>query len=184
MSIKTVRIFALILLIIILFSKQFQILYYFFVLFISLEYLNQNEKYNSIYNYRLLNAIFVSYAVFICIERGRPTQFYPFIEIIINSIEHLLFGFVICLKIAVYYSILKNKISLKGNELIRIAVTFNIIGFANEFFQNWYKHQSLWQLNIDSRKDILMNIFGTLIFILFYKKINNKIHIQTTKILK
>ena len=181
MSLKTVRIFALVILLIILYSKQFQILYYFPVMFISLEYLNQNKQYNTQYNYKLLNAIFVSYVLFICIDRGRPTQFYPLIEIIINSIEHLLFGFIICIKIAVYYSILKHKILLKRNELIMIAVTFNIFGFLNEFFQNWYKHQSQWQLKFDSRKDILMNIIGTLLFIILYQKINKQIHLIEIK---
>lgn len=159
-----------------LYSRQYQILYYFPIMFLSLEYLNSNEQYRTQFRYKILNGIFIAYLLFICIDRGRPVKFYLNIELVINSIEHVLLGFIICIKIAVYYLLLKRKLILKRNELIWIAIGFNIIGFLNEFFQNWYKHQSLWKLNFDSQKDIVMNIIGTILFIVFYKKINKSIH--------
>lgn len=159
-----------------LYSRQYQILYYFPIMFLSLEYLNSNEQYRTQFRYKILNGIFIAYLLFICIDRGRPVKFYLNIELVINSIEHVLLGFIICIKIAVYYLLLKKKLLLKRNELIGIAISFNIVGFLNEFFQNWYKHQPLWKLSFDSQKDILMNIIGTILFIVFYKKINKSIH--------
>lgn len=180
MSVSKVRVFAFLLLLSIILTKQYQILYYYPVMFLSLEYLNTNKQYISAYNYKLLNTIFVAYVSFICIDRGRAYKFYDGIEIIINSIEHMLFGFIICIKMAVYYSIIKSKSTLQKKERLGIVIVFNIFGFLNEFFQNWYKHQSLWQLSFDSRKDIFMNITGTLLFYFLFEKINRIVHLKNS----
>ena len=180
MSVSRVRVFAVFILLSIILSKQYQLLYYYPVMFISLEYLNSNKQYISAYNYKLLNALFVGYVLLICIDRSRPYKFYDGIEIIINSFEHLLFGFIICIKMAVYYSIFQNKLTLQKNERLGIVIVFNIFGFLNEFFQNWYKHQSQWHLNFDSRKDILMNIIGTLLFYFLFEKINRMVHLKNS----
>jgi hypothetical protein len=92
----------------------------------------------------------------------------------------MLFGFIICIKMAVYYSIFQHKLTLKKNERLGIVIVFNIFGFLNEFFQNWYKHQSQWQLNFDSRKDILMNITGTFLFYFLFEKINRMVHLKNS----
>jgi phosphatidylglycerophosphate synthase len=89
-----------------------------------------------------------------------------------------LFGFIICLKASIYYTILKKEKILNIAELTKIIVFFNILGFFNEFFQNWYKHQSIWQLTFDSKKDILMNLIGSIAFVVYYQKINNKLQVQ------
>lgn len=175
MSIKTVRILYPLILLMIMLSKEYEILYYFPVMLISLEYLNHKKQYTEHYNYKLLNAVFIGYVLFICIDRGRPSKFYDVIEIMINSVEHLLFGFIICMKAAVYLSIFKERWQLSKNELLTIALIFNILGFLNEFFQNWYKHQAQWKLNGDSQKDILMNIIGSSIFVILYLKVNKRI---------
>jgi hypothetical protein len=138
---------------------------------ISLEYLNKNKIYLNTYNYKQLNTIFIAYVLFVAIERGRPFAFNQAIEIILNSIEHILFGFVICLKTSVYYSIIKKIKKLRNIELLKIIIFFNIFGFLNEFFQNWYKDKYIWQLSFDSKKDIIMNIIGSILFILLYQKL-------------
>lgn len=174
MSIKQTRFLSLCILLIIIISKQFQILYYLPIMIISLEYLNKNEIYLNTYNYKQLNTIFIGYVLMVSLERGRPFVFNQGIEMILNSIEHILFGFVICLKTSIYYSIFKRIKSLQNVELIKIVIVFNLFGFINEIFQNWYKHKAIWQLSFDSRKDIIMNIIGSIIFILLYKKIQKK----------
>jgi hypothetical protein len=145
---------------------------------ISIEYLNSNKNYIQSYNYRLTNSIFISFVLFITLDRGRPFLFNNSVEIILNSIEHALFGFIICLKASIYYTILKKEKILNIAELTKIIVFFNILGFFNEFFQNWYKHQSIWQLTFDSKKDILMNLIGSIAFVVYYQKINNKLQVQ------
>jgi len=178
MTIKHVRLTSILILIIVVVSKQLQILYYFPIMIISLEFLNHNKQYLHSFNFKILNAVFISYVLFICIDRGRPSQFNVATELVINSLEHLLFGFIICVKASIYYSLFKKENKLKQQTLILIALGFNIFGFANEFFQNWYKQQSLWQVNFDSAKDILMNIIGSIIFIILYSKIDKRIHNQ------
>lgn len=181
MTIQKIRILSVFILLLIIVSNQYQILYYFPIMLISLEYLNRNKDFITNYNFKILNAIFIGYVIFICLDRARSFQITVAIELIINSIEHILFGFIISLKASIYYSILKQKFNLKQQQLIWIAIVFNIFGLFNEFFQNWYKHQSLWQLNFDSKKDIIMNIIGSLIFIFLYQKININIRNKIIK---
>ncbi len=165
-------------LVMVLVSAQFQILYYLPVMWCSIEYLNRQPRFLQQFNAGIINFVFAAYVFFICIDRGRPFQFNDTIELIINSIEHVLFGLIICMKAAIYLSIFSNKPLLSKPELISIAVIFNIFGFLNEFFQNWYKHQPLLQLNFDSRKDILMNIIGSVLLIILYARINHRIQNQ------
>lgn len=175
MNLKQVRYSLLFIILIIIITKQYQIFFYLPVMTISIEYLNHNKSYINSYNYKLINCIFISFVLFITINRGRPIIFNNFIEIILNAIEHTIFGYIICLKTSVYYTILKKDKILSITELVKIAICFNIFGFLNEFFQNWYKHQSIWHLTFDSKKDILMNIIGSLFFILTYQKIQKNI---------
>jgi hypothetical protein len=181
MNIQQTRFLSVIILLIIVITNQYQILNYLPIMVISLEYLNRNKIYLTTYNYKLLNSIFIGYVLFICLDRGRPFEFTVLIEMIFNSIEHMLFGFVICLKASVYYSILKKKQTLSITELIKIVLVFNVFGFFNEFFQNWYKNQEIWLLTFDSKKDILMNIIGSVIFILMYQKIQKNIFKDSIK---
>jgi len=180
MNIQQARLFIVIITLSIIITKQYQIFYYLPVMMISIEYLNSNKSYIQSFNYRLINSIFISFVLFITIDRGRPFIFNNTLEIILNSIEHALFGNIICLKASIYYAIIRKKQLLNITELSKIAICFNIFGFFNEFFQNWYKHQSIWQLTFDSRKDILMNIIGSILFVVFYQKLNNRLQIQNS----
>ena len=107
----------------------------------------------------------------ISLDKFRLITFNPILKMKLNSIVHALFGFVICLKIYEYNSILKEKLFLNFLEIKKIVMLFSIFGFSNEFFQNWYQHQTILQLMFDSKKYILMNIIGSIIFITMYQKI-------------
>jgi hypothetical protein len=142
----------------------------------SLEYLNHHSSFTSLYNHRLLNAIFTGYVAFVCIERSYPYPIPDMADLIINSMEHLLLGIIICMKAAVYFSILRPGFQLNTLRLWGILIAFNISGFVNEFIQNIYKHQAVRYLTFDSKKDILMNLAGSMVFFFMYGKIHK--HIQ------
>jgi VanZ family protein len=57
-------------------------------------------------------------------------------------------------------------------NLLVVFVAFNVIGFLNEYFQNFYQQQPIFNLKETNIKDIIINVIGSslvVILSLFYK---------------
>jgi len=55
---------------------------------------------------------------------------------------------------------------ISPQKILFTAVLFNCVGVFNEVFQNILNHRPLLAFIPDSLKDILMNAFGTVLFVL------------------
>jgi hypothetical protein len=93
--------------------------------------------------------------------RTRQYKFSHETEFWINNIEHLLFALVVYLLTVLYLTII---FSLKRSfirTLLYTIAAFKGIGILNEYFQNLINHRSLLILTVDSQKNLLMNLAGT-----------------------
>jgi hypothetical protein len=133
------------------------------VMHLSLEVLNRQQLYKT-QQYKLYNTLFVLYELVLPL-RLRTIFFGEHIEWIINFAEHLLFAIVICIKVYIYtaLSITPIKLSRLQRGIIAIII-FNIVGIANEVFQNNIANRYLFEFIPDSIKDIEVNIAGAFTF--------------------
>ncbi len=51
-------------------------------------------------------------------------------------------------------------------KFIASAFVFNCIGFVNELYQNLARHKPVFAFNFGSKLDLLVNVIGSLLFIL------------------
>lgn len=131
------------------------------ILVIILNLLKDYKKYAAI-----ANTLFFGYIVFITWERTRQYKFSHDAEYMLNNAEHILFAIIVCLIAALFIKILLIPSASFIKTLLLSVIAFNIIGVANEYFQNIINHRSFVILTDDSRKDLLMNISGTALFIM------------------
>jgi VanZ family protein len=54
---------------------------------------------------------------------------------------------------------------------IWVWILFNITGVLNEVFQNWLCHHELMDFIADARKDMIVNLLGSFLFLILLKKI-------------
>ena len=178
MNLKTFILFSAALLVWILVSKVYMLLYYLGVLLTLVSFLNTRPKYK-LQPYKWINLLFYLYVLFIVWERTRHYKFSETTELLINDAEHIFFANIISLLIAL---ILLLTLPIKGYaKLIVITVIiFNTVGVINEYFQNLIGGRPLWELIPDSKKDLLMNVIGTVVFVLlawlFYPLKESKEH--------
>ena len=148
------------------------LLIYEVLFYLSFEYLNSNSNYLKIKSHKFYNWLFLFFLGFIVFVRIDIFNFSKTIDYHLNSLEHLLFAFVICLTLYVYMHIF-NLISSKFYlNLLVVFIAFNGIGFLNEYFQNFYQQQPIFCLKETNIKDIIINVIGSslvVILALFYK---------------
>jgi hypothetical protein len=176
MPINIVRLFQIIFFVCIVVSKKYYLLYYCGVMYISLEFLNSREKYRNQPQYRFYNILFIGFQVLFCLDRLRTSTFKlpNWAEWQMNSLEHLLFAFIISFKITQYINLsFLGKFSLI-KRLIMTFLLFNMIGFWGEVFQNSLTENTtvvLWtgsfQFLSDNTKDMQMNFVGSILFVLY-----------------
>lgn len=142
---------------------------YFYILFffISVEvlWLKKSKSHTKIFKWaQFFFMVFVSYVLFV---RASVWGFSALTKYNLNTIEHVFFALVICFLIYLYFQFYSVK---KPVNLILIsALTFNIIGLINEFFQNYFQGKPVFILEIFSIKDLIANVLGSLIFIVISK---------------
>jgi len=147
----------------ILWSKVYMLLYYWVVLLLIAVYMYTRPKFSNKRN-SFLNAFMLLYVAFITWERTRHYKFSPTPELIVNDVEHILFAWLICL---IIFTLLALKQSLALAFVKRLVITiivFNLVGLVNEFFQNIIGGRQLFVLIPDSIKDIIMNVYGAVLF--------------------
>ncbi len=152
----------------ILWSDHLYLMIYVVVFHASVEFLNSRKAYQSPQDHRRYNFIFVAFVVFIVLNRARAFRFDEQVEYMLNLIEHGSFALVICLNLLCYMALLG--IWSDRTRMLAVVVAFNVIGVANEVFQNEMNDRSLWLFEPDALKDIVVNAIGSLIFLLFVKQ--------------
>jgi hypothetical protein len=164
MNLKTFILFSALLLAWILAAKVYMLLYYLGMLLALVSFLNTRTQYK-LQPYKWINLLFFLYVLFIVWERTRHYKFSDTTELVINDVEHIFFANIISLLIAL---ILLLTLPIKGYaKLIAITVIiFNTVGVINEYFQNLIGSRPLWDLIPDAKKDLLMNVIGTAVFVL------------------
>lgn len=125
-----------------------------------LNFLHGYKKYAA-----MANTFFFCYIAFITWERTRPYKFLHSAEYMLNNAEHILFALIVCLLAALFIQVLLLPAASFIKTLLLSVIVFNVIGIANEYFQNIIIHRSFAILTDDSQKDLLMNILGTALFI-------------------
>jgi len=145
----------------------YEVLFYF-----SFEYLNSNSNYLKIKLHKFYNWLFLSFMSFIVFVRMDMFSFSTTTNYHLNSAEHLLFAFVICLTLYIYMQIFNLISSQFYLNLLIVFIAFNGIGLLNEFFQNFYQQKTIFYLKETNIKDIIINGIGSslvVILSLFYK---------------
>ena len=175
MTITQIRLFQLLSLPIIIVSQKYYLLYYCAVMYLSLEFLNSRAAYKEQSRYKFYNSLFIAFQCMFCIDRLRPESFRlnDWIEWQMNSLEHLLFAFIICFKIIQYLNLrIFGTLSLQ-KRLIITFVFFNLLGFGGEMFQNSFTENYTlvyWAgttiFSADNIKDMQMNFIGSVLFCL------------------
>jgi len=140
------------------------LIYYWCVLMASVSFLHTRKKYQAYRN--LSNLIFLGYICFITWVRTRPYKFPGEAEFWINNTEHLFFALVVCLLVVLYITVVFSKKASFGKKLLYSVCIFNFIGLFNEYFQNVINHRALTVLTHDAQKDLLMNVAGSLLFVI------------------
>jgi VanZ family protein len=158
---------ALLLLVFIVVKGGWFLLIYWLGICIPMEYLNHRSEYLSQKHHTLCNQFFIVYLAIVTAERSRGKQWKlsSLAESFFNSVEHILFAWVVCLIIMQFFTIfpLRNKIL----QAVFIALIFNGLGVLNEFYQNSMTLQPIISLHQESLKDIAMNLTGTSVFIIW-----------------
>ncbi len=168
MSMSSVRICMALAIIIILLSGHFFLLAYVAVFHVSVEFLNSRKGYTARPEHRRYNTVFVGFVLFIVLNRGRGFRFDEQVEYILNLVEHGMFALVICLNLLCYLE-LWGKWSHR-TRMLAVVIAFNVIGVANEVFQNAMNERALLIMEADGMKDIAVNAVGSLIFLLVVKR--------------
>lgn len=171
MTIKTIRLFQLLLLPLIVVSQKYFLLYYGAVMYASLEFLNSRTEYKAQPHYKYYNSLFIAFQFLVCIDRLRPFKFETWIEWQINSVEHIIFACVICFKIVQYLNLPFFKIPALLKRMVVTFVFFNIIGVLGEIFQLSLTDNDklvFWagstRFLADNIKDMQMNLMGSALF--------------------
>ena len=145
-------------------------IFVFYLILIFLRFILKSKNENLLFT--LISYFFV-FIVFII--RSNYFNKDKWLDFFLNTLEHFLFSILICLYLN-YFILYFIKIST-NIRLISIVFIFNIIGFINEFFQNFVQNKPLFSFDEHSFKDIVVNFIGSIIFfvlMLFLNKINNK----------
>jgi hypothetical protein len=155
-------------------TGRYNYLYYTGVMIGSIVFLNRQKNFNQLPNFGWVNAFFFGYLTFIVINRTRSVKFSDFTEGGINIAEHGFFALVVCLKLFVYLHLF-TAYSLQ-KKAIFAALLFNTIGVLNEMFQNWLNHRPLLIFIEDARKDMIVNLLGSFLFLFIFQFIKNNVN--------
>jgi hypothetical protein len=165
MKLKTFLLLAAGLLVYIIVSGKTALYYYWTALVLTVSYLNSHKAFLQ-QRFKLYNTLFFLYLLFVVWERTRQYQFSPPVELAINNLEHILFGIMICFITSLVLRLPPFTIHSFFRRLVLSVLIFNSIGFINEWFQNWLYGRPVFTLIPDSLKDLRMNVWGTVIFVL------------------
>jgi hypothetical protein len=166
-SLKFQRLLFLVLFLIIILIKTYILLVYEVLFYLSFEYLNSNFKYLKINLHKIYNWLFLSFLGFIVLVRADLFNFSDTTDYHINSIEHIFFSGIVCLILLVYnqmFNLIRNKFKVL---LLVIFITFNFIGLLNEYFQNFFQHTPIFYLKDNDIKDLVINLIGSSLFVIF-----------------
>ncbi|MFZ1694160.1 MAG: hypothetical protein WAT74_13255 [Flavobacteriales bacterium] len=146
-------------------AQAWFLLPYIAVLMSAVGFLHTRPGYLAQPRHRIYDWVFLGYMLLIALNRTRPATGHSGFEFVVNIAEHVLFGCAICLLLRSYASLLWPV--LGSVALVMLAVlAFNLIGIANELYQNTTTGRALWSLNADSLKDIAANAGGSMAFVL------------------
>lgn len=150
---------------------------YFYILFffISVEVLLLKKKKSETKFFKFSQLFFTCFVSYILFVRAHIWGFSDETNYNLNTIEHLLFALVICLLIYFYTSFFGSK--KRTNPIFLSVFIFNLIGVLNEFFQNYFQGKSIFILDEFSIKDLIVNVLGSLIFIIIIKFIKTRISV-------
>lgn len=163
-SIQRLLFFSLILAIV--WNQHYFLLMYSGVFYLSFEYLNRNNWYLESKNHDYYNWFFVVFLAFIVWVRTRSFQFSELVELHLNTLEHLLFSFVICLLIALYLSVFGVCKEKRISKAVLVFIVFNCIGLMNESVQNHFRLLDVFTFDQNNLKDVLINLIGSSVFLI------------------
>ena len=164
MKINRIRIIFTLLALLIYASHASSHFFYLAPMWISLEILNQNHRFLRWQIFETVNIVFVVYTIAVIVNRSRDARFGISTEAIINIGEHFFYAIFIGLKMAVYLRIIGLKLTNK--MILWVAISLNIIGFFNELLQNLICGRFVFHFIADAKKDMFVNLAGTLVFVL------------------
>lgn len=105
------------------------------------------------------DTLFLIYLWVIVAVRCRPFRWSAPVELVLNIVEHLGFALVIGLLAYLIYSLLFHWRPRKA--LIAAVVSFNVLGFGIEFYQDAMSGDVLQGFDADAWKDVGINAVGS-----------------------
>ena len=144
--------------------KNYVLLVYGLLFYLSYEYLNNNKKYLEIRNHTIYNWLFPGFIMFVILVRSKWFFISESIDYHLNTVEHLFFASVVCLTLRIYFQIF-NVLTSTIKSLLLVFIVFNLIGLANEYFQNFFQHTPILLLEEGDVKDIYVNLAGSVLYL-------------------
>lgn len=153
------------------------ILYFYIIFFyINVEILLLKKKKSNTKIFKKTQVFFMLFVSFVLFVRAHLFGFSETTEENLNTVEHILFAIVICLIIYYYCTFFGN--SKHSKSVIISFIISNFLGLINEFFQNYFQGKPVFVLDEFSIKDLIVNMLGTLIFIVLITFSKMKFTIQ------
>lgn len=132
--------------------------------YFSFEWLNAHKRYLTIPYKVFYNIIIVAFLAYILVVRSGVLSVSDSVIFHLNTLEHVSFAIVICLHLSIYFRVFGQQPSGALTQLLLVVVLFNVIGLANEFFQNYFNGAQVLPLTPNSYKDLVANLLGTGIY--------------------
>lgn len=170
------RLFYVISLFVVYFIKVPILYFYIIFFFLNVEILLLKKSQSNTKIFKTTQVFFTLFVSYVLFVRAHMCGFSLTTEDNLNTVEHLLFAFVISLMIY-YYCIFFGKVKHSISVVISVVI-FNFIGLINEFFQNYFQGKPVFVLDEFSIKDLIVNVLGTLVFILLISLFKMKFTIQ------
>lgn len=158
------RLLFVFLFLLIIIIKVYVLLVYGMLFYLSYEYLNSNKNYLKIHNHTIYNWLFPGFIMFVVLVRSKWFFISESIDYHLNTLEHLFFACVLCLTLRIYFKIFNLNV-LWINSLLLVFIVFNLIGLANEYFQNFFQPTNILLLEKGDIKDIYVNLAGSVLYL-------------------
>lgn len=138
---------------------------YWLILYASVEFLNTTTYYHQL-KAKQLNLFFTIIIALITFNRTRHFVIPSTIEWTVNTVEHLLFCSVAIIHFTIYYYLCFPQ-KIKSIQLAyAAALLFNLVGFMNEYYQNFMENRPVFELRWGSWIDISINVIGSVIYLI------------------
>lgn len=143
-----------------LLSGRYYLWTYLFILALSTELLNAAYAYRKLPGHARFTLFFALFMLFITVHRSWA-MWTGWLATAMNLLEHVLFALTICLNLWCWMKVIAPRVR---RSVLVAVVPFNLVGIANEVFQDLLNERPLFAWKGDAAKDLAVNAMGSVLF--------------------